>query len=168
QASESWVLGDAAPKGGEAAISSSLQRDIAQLYTNDYIAQWDALIADIGVVPFRGMQNAAETVNLLSSPTSSPLKLLLTAVAKETQLTRAPDLGLGDKAAAAVQNATAGATAAANKLAGIVGQTAIPTPPSYGQPVDDHFRRLHDFVLGAQVPGQPPAPAPVDDLIRSL
>jgi type VI secretion system protein ImpL len=170
QASESWVLGDAAPKGGEAAISSSLQRDIAQLYTNDYIAQWDGLIADIAVVPFRGMQNAAETVNLLSSPTASPLKLLLTSIAKETQLTRAPDIGgaLGGKAAAAAQNATAGATAAANKLAGIVGQAAIPTPPSYGQPVDDHFRRLHDFVLGAQVPGQPPAPAPIDDLIRGL
>jgi type VI secretion system protein ImpL len=39
QASESWVLGDAAPKGGEAAISSSLQRDIVQLYTNDYITR---------------------------------------------------------------------------------------------------------------------------------
>ena len=169
QASESWVLGDAAPKGGEAAISSGLQRDITQLYTNDYIAQWDGLLADIGIVPFRGMQNAAETVNLLSSPTSSPLKLLLTSVAKETQLSRLPDLGLGDKAAAAMQNAAAGATAAASKLAGIVGQSVVPAPPSYGQPVDDHFRRLHEFVgLGAQAPGQPPAPAPIDDLIRSL
>ncbi|HET7594952.1 MAG TPA: type VI secretion system membrane subunit TssM, partial [Stellaceae bacterium] len=163
-ARESWVLGDAAPKGGEAAISSGLQRDIAQLYTNDYIAQWDGLLSDIAVVPFRGMQNAAEVVNVLSAPTS-PLKLLLTSVAKETQLNRAPDIagGVGDKAAAALQGATAAATGAANKLASIVGQSALPTPPSYGQPVDDHFRRLHEFVgLGGQ------GPAPIDDLIRSL
>jgi type VI secretion system protein ImpL len=171
QASESWVLGDAAPKGGEAAISSGLQRDIVQLYTNEYIAQWDGLIADIGIVPFRGIQNAAETVNLLSSPTSSPLKLLLISVARETQLSRAPDLAgtLGDKAAAAVQGATAGVAAATNKLAAIVGQSVVPAVPNYGQPVDDHFRRLHEFVgLGAQLPGQAPAPAPIDDLIRGL
>ncbi len=163
-ARESWVLGDAAPKGGEATISSGLQRDIAQLYTNDYIAQWDGLLADIAVVPFRGMQNAAEVVNILSAPTS-PLKLLLTSAAKETQLSRAPDIGggLGDKAAAAVQGATAAASGAANKLAGIVGQSAVPAIPSYGQAVDDHFRRLHEFVgLGGQ------GPAPIDDLIRGL
>src|SRR5260221_8715774 len=163
-ARESWVLGDAAPKGGEATVSSGLQRDIAQLYTNEYIAQWDGLLADIAVVPFRGMQNAAEVVNILSAPTS-PLKLLLTSAAKETQLSRAPDIGgaLGDKAAAALQGATAAATGAANKLAGIVGQSAVPAIPSYGQAVDDHFRRLPEFVgLGRQ------GPAPIDDLIPGL
>ena len=163
-ARESWVLGDAAPKGGEAVISSGLQRDIAQLYANDYITQWDGLLADVAVVPFRSMQNAAEVVNILSAPTS-PLKLLLTAAAKETQLSRAPDIAgvAGDKAAAALQNATAAATGAANKLAGIVGQSAVPSIPSYGQPVDDHFRQLQQFVgLGGQ------GPAPIDDLIRGL
>ncbi|HEX7968786.1 MAG TPA: type VI secretion system membrane subunit TssM [Stellaceae bacterium] len=163
-ARESWVLGDAAPKGSEASISSSLQRDIAQLYVNDYIAQWDGLLSDIAVAPFRGMQNAAEAVNILSSPTS-PLKLLLVAVAKETKLSRAPDIAgaAGDKAAAAVQDATNAASAAANRLAGVVGQTAVPAVPTYGQAIEDHFRRLHEFVgLGGQ------GPAPVDDLIRGL
>src|SRR5260370_630694 len=96
---------------------------------------------------------------------TSPLKLLLISAAKETQLSRAPDIGgaLGDKAAAAVQGATAAASGAANKLAGIVGQSAVPAIPSYGQAVDDHFRRLHEFVgLGGQ------GPAPIDDLIRGL
>jgi type VI secretion system protein ImpL len=122
------------------------------------------LLADIAVVPFRSMQNAAEVVNILSAPTS-PLKLLLTAAAKETQLSRAPDIAgiAGDKAAAALQSATAAATGAANKLAGIVGQSAVPSIPSYGQAVDDHFRPLQQFVgLGGQ------GPAPIDDLIRGL
>src|SRR5260370_17909579 len=146
-ARESWVLGDAAPKGGEATVASGLQRDIAQLYANEYIAQWDGLLADIAVVPFRGMQNAAEVVNILSAPTS-PLKLLLTSAAKETQLSRAPDIGgaLGDKAAAALQGATAAATGAANKLAGIVGQIAVPAIPPHGQPAAAPFPPLPQFL----------------------
>src|SRR5258708_12986655 len=117
-ARESWVLGDAARKGGEATVSSGLQGGIGQVYTNEYIAEWDGLLADIAVVPFRGMQNAAEVVNILSAPTS-PLKLLLTSAAKETQLSRAPDIGgaLGDKAAAAIQRATTPPTRAAPALA---------------------------------------------------
>jgi type VI secretion system protein ImpL len=162
-ARESWVLGDAAPKGGDASVSSNLRRDITQLYFNDYIAQWDGLLSDISIVPFRGLQSAAEVVNILSSPTS-PLKLLLTAVAKETTLSRPPDgTGLGDKAAAAAQAATAAAAAAANRLAAVVGQPAAGLAPSYEWTVDEHFRRLHEFV-GQGGTG----PVPIDDLIRSL
>jgi type VI secretion system protein ImpL len=164
-ARERWVLGSAAPEGSDASLSSSLQHDIAQLYTTDYIRQWDGLLADITIVPFRGVQSAADATNALSSPTASPLKLLWTAIAKETALSRPPDLGGGAALGAAAQQATAAASAAASKLSAVIGQPAAALTPSYGQAVDDHFRALHDFVgLGAP-PGQP---APIDGLIARL
>jgi type VI secretion system protein ImpL len=165
-ARERWVLGSAAPQGSEASLSSSLQQDIAKLYTADYIRQWDGLLADLTIVPFRGLQSAADATNVLSSPTLSPLKLLWTAIAKETQLSRPPDLGAAGQLAAAAQQASAAATAAANKLSAVVGTPAVAAlTPSYGQAVDDHFRRLQEFVgLGAP-PGQP---APIDALVARL
>jgi type VI secretion system protein ImpL len=170
--SESWVLGDAPSKGTEIAVTADLQRDIAQLYTSDYKAQWDKLIADIAIVPFHGFQDAAQVVGLLSDQNSSPLKLLLIAIAKETQLAHPPDLGLGaagSKLAAAAGAAATAATTAESRLSAVIGQPTIPTITNYGQPVEDHFKDLQNYALGMPgANGAPPGPAPLDDLIRSL
>jgi type VI secretion system protein ImpL len=153
-AKEAWVLGDAAPKGGEA----TLERDIGQLYAEEYIRTWDGMINDIGVPRFRDMGHGAEVLNVLSSPTS-PLKTIYVAISRETKLTKLPDaaslLPAGVPAAAA-QAAAGAAAGAAGKVAAALGVGAPPIPPA-AQIVEDHFKRFNDFTAGQ-----------LDDLIRTL
>ena len=56
-----------------------------RLYFQDYQRQWDALLADIDFVPITSVAQAADVLRVISGPTS-PLKKLLVAVAKETDL----------------------------------------------------------------------------------
>ena len=63
----------------------SLAADVRRLYFQDYQRQWDALLADIDFVPITSVAQAADVLRVISGPTS-PLKKLLVAVAKETDL----------------------------------------------------------------------------------
>ena len=59
--------------------------EVRQLYFQDYLRQWDALLADIDFVAITSTAQAADVLRVLSGP-QSPLKKLLEAVAKETDL----------------------------------------------------------------------------------
>jgi type VI secretion system protein ImpL len=156
-AKERWVLGEKG--GGEDAVTKKLEDDVAQLYMTDYAQRWDQLVADVGIVPIRSLPQAAEVLNVLSGPTS-PLKLFLVDVAKETKLTQPPALPGG----AAGQAAAKAAGAAGAKIAALAAKAA-PQGPPLGQAIDDRFQRLHDFVGLGKPAGQP---APIDDFLRSL
>lgn len=161
-AKERWVLGEQGG-GSDDAVTQKLEQDVAQLYMADYAQRWDQLLADVGIVPVRSLPQAAEVLNVLSGPTS-PLKLFLVDVAKETKLTRAPELPGGAAGEAAAKAATAATGAAGAKLAAIA-EKAVPKGPPLGQAIDDRFQRLHEFVGLGKPPGQP---APIDDFLRSL
>lgn len=160
-ARESWVLGDNAP----ATNTGQLESEVASLYMTDYMGQWDRLLREVNVAPFHGMREAADALNVLSSP-NSPLKLLYTAIAAETNLTRPPPLDPKNPAAAA-QNAASqaadkAAAAAPDSLKKLIAGNNPLARPAYGQIVTDHFKWLQDYV------GEGNGKAPIDDTIRAL
>lgn len=81
-AEEQWVLGSAAQESADVA---GLAREVRRLYFEDFLREWEALLADLAFVP---VGNAAQAVDLLRvlSGEHSPLKQLLLAVARETDL----------------------------------------------------------------------------------
>ncbi|MFE0752568.1 type VI secretion system membrane subunit TssM [Inquilinus sp. NPDC058860] len=189
-ASERWVVDRTAPTGApEDEAVAQIARDALQLYYDDYVSNWNALLADIRIVPFESRQHAVEALNILSGP-SSPLSQLLRAAATETKLTAPPPEGgdhgapESDQAGAgreqAAETAGASAEAAAQSRFGMTGRVAAllardyarsrlggsgdngaPEPP--GRYVEDRFRDLQTFVEGPNG-----APAPLDDMIRTL
>ncbi|MFP3435618.1 ImcF-related family protein, partial [Paraburkholderia sp. SIMBA_061] len=58
---------------------------MTQLYYDEYIKQWDALLADVAVVPFDGVEKGARVANVLAAP-DSPLKAFMLAASQETTL----------------------------------------------------------------------------------
>nr|WP_281354697.1 type VI secretion system membrane subunit TssM [Roseospira navarrensis] len=84
-ASESWVLGENATL--DDAQIRLLERDLAALYMDDYVAQWDGLLSDIELVPFNAASDATEVLALLSGA-NSPLRNLLHEAAQQTRLAR--------------------------------------------------------------------------------
>ena len=107
---DAWVFGeDAMPPD----LDARLTREVIALYERDYIQTWDSLLADLEVVPLDDAESAARNLGILGSA-SSPLKVLLTIVARETNLTPPADpaaaaaAGLADKALAKASSSTLG------------------------------------------------------------
>ena len=125
-ASESWVLGPEA-----AALASEpqqLETGVLRLYAQDYIAEWQKMLDDIGLKPFGSPAKAAEALNLLGAP-NSPMRDLLQGIARQLSPGTAPKPAAG--AASSVAGATAavvrGAKAAASAVAvpsGVAGTAA--------------------------------------------
>jgi len=148
---DSWVLGD---KGFAATQSPQLAADVVQLYEQDYIRAWDAVLGDITVRAPRDTADAAAILGALSSPTS-PLKRLLVLTDANTNLLKPlPN---------AVVPAAGAAAAAAGKLTGSLDKVLGATPgPQPGSQVTAHFAAVNALVAGA------PGPAPIDQLLSQM
>ena len=84
---EQWVMGEFSE---QEAISQQFQRLGPQLldrYGKDFEEKWLAMLNNVKFKPVSGDKPHYQTLNVISSPTS-PFKLLLEAVARETQLTK--------------------------------------------------------------------------------
>jgi type VI secretion system protein ImpL len=79
---EQWVLG-LEPDAHQDAVD--VAADVRRLYFEDYLRQWDALLADIDFVPVSSVAQAADVLRVISGP-SSPLKKLFVAIAAQTDL----------------------------------------------------------------------------------
>lgn len=186
-ASERWVVDPQAPaEAADDAATARIASDALQLYYNDYISAWNALLADIRIVDFESPAHAVETLNILSGP-SSPLAALLRGAAKETTLTAPPageaapggqEMTEAQKQAANTAGAQAEAAAqtrlgTGGRLAAMLAQDYLRTrlggagdagdAPPPGAYVDERFRDLHAFVQGPSG-----GPSPLDDMIRTL
>ncbi|MGY4491412.1 type VI secretion system membrane subunit TssM [Pseudomonas sp. TE3610] len=155
-AEEQWVLGlDQAQQQDAVALAAEVRR----LYWQDYIRQWDALLADIDFVPITNTAQAADVLRVISGPTS-PLKKLLQAVARET------DLAHLDKALAAqVAPVENNVDKLKQKLGSLVGQApaAAPRAQDLDDPVTVHFADLNALV--GKSDGDPAA---IDGLLADL
>ena len=101
-ASESWVLGERTPNSIRTGRRcGALERDVIALYEADYIQAWDAMLADLNVVPLRSLSQAAQDLYILASP-QSPMRDLLASIARQVTLS-VPPAGMapaaGDKTA---------------------------------------------------------------------
>jgi len=124
-AAESWVLGENAAL--DDAQVRLLERDLAALYMDDYVAQWDGMLSDIALRPFQTASDATDVLGLLSGA-NSPLRNLLHEAAEQTRLARPEEeggvggalasLGAGGSAASQAQSVEQVAGEARN-----VGQT---------------------------------------------
>jgi type VI secretion system protein ImpL len=178
---ESWVLGQSSNLLEQPAAIANLQRDVTELYLEDFAGQWDRLLADIAVVPITSLSQAAPLLNVLSAP-DSPLKAFWVSAANETWLSKPPSgpppvsqnalLAAAGQAAnqAATQSgpAKSGAPPAAKSLAeqqlsSVLGQPAPGTEDLAASFTDKRFKPLHDLVSGAG--GAPPA---IDTVIADL
>ncbi|SEJ19330.1 type VI secretion system membrane subunit TssM [Paraburkholderia diazotrophica] len=161
-ARDDWVLGREesvlTPNGIE-----DLQSAMTRLYYDEYIRQWDALLADIDVVPFDGVEKGARVANLLAAP-DSPLRALMLAAAQETTLGTVKTGGsLAGQGVAALGNKL---DAVKKRLESALGNQPDEAPPPAAQvnPVDAHFQALHDLA------GKPGAagPVPLDTQLAAL
>jgi type VI secretion system protein ImpL len=84
--SESWVLGPRGEAAQSEEVLLAMSRDVLDLYYNDYIAKYDAILGDIDIIPMESLSHAVEVTNVLSGPTS-PIFNILTSIAGETRLT---------------------------------------------------------------------------------
>ena len=144
---DSWVLGDKAPP-----VTQSLRiaADVVQIYEQDYIKAWDALLGDVTIRAPRDTADAAQILGTLASPTS-PLKRLLVLTEANTNLLRpAPAGDLKGAALAKVGQMT-------GQLDSLLGATPGPKP---GSAVTQHFAAVDALVVGS--------PPPIDRLLALM
>ena len=155
---DAWVLGPEALIEPGSAQARALKAKIRERYFRDYIAQWDALLDDIGIVPARNLAHAAEIARILSDSEGSPLRRLLVAAAAETELDRPPP----EETASGAKKAGVKAVGVLKKIEGRIGSlrrradrylgdvisgeegTAETADPA--AMVSRHFAWLHDLV----------------------
>ena len=181
-ASESWVMGQKVPANLDPAQQAELQNSVVKLYLDDYAKAWDGVLQDLEIVPLRSLNQAAQDLYVLASP-QSPMKLLLTDIAREVTLSEPPkptaaeaaalEAAAKAKAAAIAPPATSrDAAALSSVLAGQPG--AAPGPPP-GHEIDDRYRPLRELVAtsrrrtdraGAETSQRPAAAARQDERCR--
>ncbi|MBN3752010.1 type VI secretion system membrane subunit TssM [Paraburkholderia sp. Tr-20389] len=161
-ARDNWVLGREESVLTPNAIDD-LKSTMTQLYYDEYIRQWDALLADVAVVPFDGVEKGARVANVLGAP-DSPLKAFMLAAAQETTLGTVKTGGsLAEQGVSALNNKL---DAVKKRLESALGSQPDETapPPAQVNPVDAHFQALHDLA------GKPGAtgPVPLDTQLAAL
>jgi len=151
--SEKWVLGLGETDLGRGELAQ-LETDLRAFYVRDYIRVWDDLLADLSIVPFENLGQGIEVLEILSSH-PSPVRSVLQAVARNTNLNQLPGGGQG-----AVEE-VAGKAGEKSRLARLMGKgaAAVGRPELPGEPVARHFARLNRLVSSPSG-----GPAPVDRL----
>jgi type VI secretion system protein ImpL len=90
---EAYVLGPVADAVPSEATLTELSRDVLNLYYQDFIGRYEAILADVDIIPMESLGHAVEVTNVLVGP-ASPVVNLLRAVAHETRLTDRGEEGL--------------------------------------------------------------------------
>jgi type VI secretion system protein ImpL len=169
-AGESWVLGARAELTPDSAEALRLERDVVALYQADYAKHWDAMLGDLTIVPMRSSQQAVQDLYILASP-QSPMRDLLTAVARQLTLSQPPSLPPGgavaeagkevakDAAKAAMQRRLPQTSMRLQPLAHAA-LAGVPAEPP-GKQIDERYRALRDYV------GSGPG-APIDQTLKAM
>jgi type VI secretion system protein ImpL len=124
---ESWVLGQASQiDANDVVARQRVEHDVVARYARDYQVVWDGLLNDLEVVPPADPNAAVTDFSLLTSP-QGPIKLLLTAMVKQFDLTT-PLVPPKDAATA-----------------------PRPAPDPAIKTLEDHFRDLREFVVHGQI-----------------
>ncbi|HEY9023939.1 MAG TPA: type VI secretion system membrane subunit TssM, partial [Burkholderiaceae bacterium] len=147
---ESWVLGTSSGGSGVERLKTTYT-EVQQLYLNEYIKSWDALLGDLRLIPSTSLQGSIQTITLLSAG-DSPLKLLLVGVAKETKLASGDNKSAEAVAAGMLDKATNAMRSTVDKLMGTPSAAATPAAKPEAI-VDAHFEQLQRVVAGPA--GQP-------------
>ncbi len=166
-ASESWVLGKTAQINLDGAQIKDLENSVIALYEADYAKAWDFMLQDLDLVPLRSLTQAAQDLYILASP-QSPMKDLLTSMARQLTLSKPPPAIAGGGAvadlAASAQAAASGAVVqASSRLSTLLGGGPAGGPQALppGHEIDERYQQLRDLVAGNGA-------APIDQVLKSL
>jgi type VI secretion system protein ImpL len=152
-AADSWVMGDSAfDLQGIARLTSQ----VMDVYADDYIQAWDAILKDVTVVSMTASQ-AADVLGILGGPTS-PIKGLLAAVEANTNMSK-PAEG-GASAAGLAASAEKAVSSSLTKLFGSGEKTAA--APTAAEKITAHFAQIDALVAG------PPGGARIDRVIQQI
>ena len=164
-ASESWVLGQQQQISLNDTQLHELANAVIALYVADYAKTWDALLQDLDVMALRSLPQAAQDLYILGSA-QSPIKTLLTSVARQLNLSKPPepanaaaaDLAAQARASAAVAVTTRTPAMLSSLFGGQAG--AAPSLPP-GHEIDARYQSLRDLVSAT-------GGAPIDQLLKLL
>ena len=152
-ASESWVLGIHKEISPESEGLQELIGNVRKRYLDDYVRQWEELLADIKIIPFTSLRQGVEVLRILSGP-DSPIKKLLVAVERETNLIRPRDGG-----AAMLEQAGAKISSIRNRLEGLFGEAAKTLPDAaLARPEQAVAKRFEALNRQVQQPADGPPP----------
>jgi type VI secretion system protein ImpL len=151
---ERWVLGRLAhtdKQEVDAMLAGSRQREMRELYLNEYREIWMAYLADLTVRMPDNIVETRETARLLASPPDSPLRKLLLAVMQETRLAEYEE-GAKDSNSMLARGERA-LRANLNDVERVVGPTDLLNRGADVEDierhlVDNHFASLHQLVDG--------------------
>ena len=153
------MLGARAELAPASAEALRLERDVIALYEADYAKQWDAMLADLNIVPLRSPEQAVQELYILASP-QSPMRDLLASIARQLTLSQPPSGGAvaeagkdvaKDMAVTAVERRMPQTTVRLQPLAQAAAAGIRVEPP--GKAIDERYRELRDYVGTA--PGAP-------------
>jgi type VI secretion system protein ImpL len=82
---ESWILGEAQPKGRSQVDPKKRSAGLRELYFQEYAGNWWQFLQRIRYARFEDLSSASKAFTVLSDAKESPLKLILDAVARQTR-----------------------------------------------------------------------------------
>lgn len=183
---EQWVLGEQAKEADVSGQLTNLGPKLLQRYREDYLAAWEAVLANIKLAPMAADKPAYQALAAASSSTTSPILKLVEGITAETKLTVAPvaedglEAGLAENSEALGDAANRVTSMLSNRVlglqrigldlalevgksqrrAGAAGAAAEPIIP--GADIEAQFAEYHALMEGA--PGQ----RPIDALLASF
>ena len=165
---DSWVL-DRREAVDSVESAAQMKAMVQQIYFEEYIRLWDGLLADVVLVPFTTLDQAARVINSVSGP-ESPLRKFLQAASKQTRLDKVKTAKSGvDTATATVKQLSDAAKKRLESALSNGTQDVAPASVQPVNPVDVHFAPLHKMVeAGAGVAGAPGGPPGLDGLLAKL
>ncbi len=161
---EPWVLGldrNLAERLKDAGALGAVTDRVRRIFLDNYVREWDALLADIRLVRASSVERNIEIARVLSGA-GSPLSGLLKGVAKEVTLLNA------DATKTTVGKATETINSTRKGLEDLFGGDPQKAPPAglegkrVESIVDDHFVNLRKLVE----PAGPNAPAPIEGALK--
>jgi type VI secretion system protein ImpL len=154
-ADDAWVFGEGV---FDLKQTAALPYQVMQVYEQDYIAKWDAVVADVRLRSAIGQQPLIAQLTYLGAA-DSPLKGFLAVVADNTNLLKPDDSAL-NKATNAAADAIAARAAALAKTFGEDSQSADQDKP--GAKTTAHFESIQRLVDG------PPGGAEIDRVLAAI
>ena len=161
-ADESWILGTNVQVSSDPADRQQVADGVCRLYLNDFLKQWQDLLADLAIKPLSSPDAALEILQVLSAQADSPLRKLFETVTRETALNQPPPAPPPDASKPPPDKSIT------DKIAGILGApppAAIPTL----QPCTPDIR-LNSFnaLYGREVKGADGVIPPLDKTLAAL
>ena len=152
--SETWVLKDEVDLGDAQEIGELLLR-LRDLYFLDYIDEYERLVYDVELAPFKDAREAARILNILARPGDSPLLNLISEVSKETNFSSGA--GSGDDDDSEGEDAFAAQRQRLQQMLG--NREEVDTDryqiKRYANVVEERFAEFHQLTGGGGAGGSP-------------